>query len=360
MAVLTVMHSTREILSWSIANGWHNQIQVFVSDSGGPVLNEVLANGADEPAGTRLTTDTLFPQLCVAKPLVALAALEACDTAGVPLSTPVADVITELAGQRSGRIRIIDVLTHQTGYAALPADTAWLTWDWDDCMRFIYENPHDPESIPGGEACYQESRYWFLLGEIIYRVSGHGVHRFLRNLAGTYPALKGMFFGPMELHRSGRLGDVATIGGRTSHQAFLPATDKHGGWRGGATVYSSMRTMAEFMESLVTLRSDMIEPVRTGLIDAYFGSIRDWGLGVMIESRRWGGVSTVFSSYASPRAFGHVARMSLVAFCDPVHDLLVGIAGDGEPNAMTNKYFLRAACNAIFQDLGFASSGQRG
>lgn len=352
MSVPSIMRSTRETLRWSITNGWHNRIQVFVSSLGRPVLDEVLA---EESARSRAP---LFPQLCVAKPLVALAVLEACDAAGVSLDTPVAELITELAGPPSGAIRIIDVLTHRIGFAPLPGDVAWLARDWDDCMQSIYGTLRDPESSPGSEACYQESRYWFLLGEIIYRISGKGVHHFLRDLAGTHLALRGMFFGPAELQESGRLGDVVTIGGRTHPLTGLTAADKHGGWRGGATVYSSMRAMAEFMGGLMTLRGDMVKPIRAGMTDAYFGNIRDWGLGVMIESRRWGGVSTVFSSYASPRAYGHVARMSLIAFCDPSNDLLVGIAGDGEPNAMTNKYFLRSACNAIYKDLGYAHPGK--
>ena len=135
-------------------------------------------------------------------------------------------------------------------------------------------------------------------------------------------------------------------------------SDPQRGWRGGVNTFGSIRAIAAFLAALPgghDFQPDGVfhglpaiaAPWRTGLPDRYFRHVRDWGLGVMLESARWGRRSVVFTDLASPRTYGHVARAGIAAFVDPVQRVAGGVFGSGQLDAVQTRYFLRSACTAI-------------
>ena len=63
----------------------------------------------------------------------------------------------------------------------------------------------------------------------------------------------------------------------------------------------------------------MLRPAREGRVDATFDHIMDFGLGVILNSSRYG-VTTVpygFGTRAGEKSFGHGGARSSIAFADP-------------------------------------------
>jgi CubicO group peptidase (beta-lactamase class C family) len=317
----------------------HPSVQIYAAVGGTVAVDIEVSNGRVDGTAARRR---LFPLLSSAKPILAATALVACRDAGLPYDHPLAATIPELTGQGRDGIRLRDVLTHQTGFPPMPTRPEYARASWDDAFRSAIEVSGDGPVEPGGAACYQEWRYWFLLGEFITRVTGRPVPDVVRSAV----------LAPLGLDRE-------IVPGRAAPR------DPQRGWRGGVTTFGSVRAVAAFLAALPGgpdfqpdgVFHDLPEiaaPWRVGLVDTHFVGIRDWGLGVMLESVRWGRRSLVFSRYASARTYGHVARKGIVAFVDPVHGLAGAVLGSGNLDGIETRYFLRSACTAIYQELGLA------
>jgi CubicO group peptidase (beta-lactamase class C family) len=95
---------------------------------------------------------------------------------------------------------------------------------------------------------------------------------------------------------------------------------------------------------------------RQGAYDLSFRHIVDFGLGFIINSRRYG-QSTVPYGYgpcASDETFGHNGFQSTCALADPRHELAVVIIPNGCPGDAAHQQRLNALLAAVYQDLGLA------
>ena len=285
----------------------------------------------------------LFPLLSTAKPILAATALTVCRDAGLSLDHLLVDTIPELAGQGRERIRVRDVLTHQTGFPPMPTHPGLVAASWPDAFQGTTQVPAGTSIKPGTDGCYQEWRYWYLLGELITRITALPVPEVVRTRV---------------LRPLGLDGEIVL--GPAPPDDPTQRSDPQLGWRGGVHTYGSIRAIATFLAALPggpDFQPDGVfrdlpaiaAPWRSGLPDRYFSHIRDWGLGVMLESVRWGRRSLVFSRLASHRTYGHVARGAIAAFVDPVHQLTAGIFASGDLNAIQTSYLLRSACTAIYR-----------
>jgi CubicO group peptidase (beta-lactamase class C family) len=324
------------VLSAILADERHRSAQVYVSLDGQVTADLEIVDGVvDESAQRRR-----YPLMSAAKPILALAALVVCRDAGLSPDDPLVATIPDLAGRGRERIRLRDVLTHQTGFPPMATRPELVTAGWAEAFRYAVEVPDGETVEPGGAACYQEWRYWYLLGEFISRVTGRSVPEAVRTTV----------LRPLGLDREIVLG---ALDGSA-------CTDQQRGWRGGVTTYGSVRAVTAFLaaipggpnfqrDGLFYRLPPVAVPWRTGLPDRYFSCVRDWGLGVMLESHTWGRRSLVFSRLASPRAYGHVARKGIATFVDPVNRVAGGILSTTELSPVETRYFLRSACTAIYR-----------
>jgi CubicO group peptidase (beta-lactamase class C family) len=311
-----------------IAKGTHGRIGVCVQQGDQTLLDRVYIPENSLPGPTKIMT----PLGCVGRPILSAAALRLCSEGGIALSTAVADIIPEFGGQGREAIQIRHVLTHETGYRDSPQlPTGVTNSDWWDEFRQICLQPLP--APPGTVAHYQEARFWFLLGGIVTRLAGRSV-----------PDVMGEEY----LRRTGdMLGRTKPSGHESNGQK---------GWRGGIDSYASARGLARFMRSLAvgplaTVTKGIGDRQRTGRHDEYYRCVRDWGLGVMLESRQWGAASVVFSRMASTSTFGHTSRSPVVAMYDPEADLAVAVVGDRGVDEMVNKFIMRSACTSIYRSL---------
>jgi CubicO group peptidase (beta-lactamase class C family) len=327
------------VLGAILADERHRSAQVYVSVGGAVTVDVEITDGVPNRSTSRRR---LYPLMSAAKPILAVAALVVCRDAGMSVDEPLVTVIPELAGQGRERIRLRDVLTHQTGFPPMPTRPELLTATWAEAFQHALEVPDGEMVEPGGNACYQEWRYWYLLGELITRFTGRTVPETVRTKV----------LQPLGLDREIVLG--------TAHGS--PSTDQQLGWRGGVTTFGSIRAVTAFLaaipggpnstpDGLFYGLPPMAAAWRTGIPDRYFSCVRDWGLGVMLESHNWGRRSVVFSPLASPRTYGHLARKGIATFVDPVHRIAVGILSAADLTPIETMYFLRSAGTAAYRSL---------
>ena len=84
-----------------------------------------------------------------------------------------------------------------------------------------------------------------------------------------------------------------------------------------------------------------------------FKHVMDWGLGVIIDAKRYGsGVPYGFGQSASPRAFGHGGSQSSAGVADPGHVLVVALIFNGLPGEARHDRRLKRVTAAIYENFG--------
>ena len=93
---------------------------------------------------------------------------------------------------------------------------------------------------------------------------------------------------------------------------------------------------------------------RFGMFDETFRHVMDWGLGFIVDSKRYGPetVPYGFGPHASSRTFGHGGAESSIGFADPEAGLVVAWVANGMPGEARHNRRNRAINAAIYEDLG--------
>jgi CubicO group peptidase (beta-lactamase class C family) len=99
--------------------------------------------------------------------------------------------------------------------------------------------------------------------------------------------------------------------------------------------------------------AELIRPQRVGLFDETFQHVIDFGLGVVLNSNRYGSgtVPYGFGPVASDKAFGHGGSQSSIAFADPERDLVVVVICNGRPGEGRHQRRMRQILEALEEDL---------
>ena len=151
---------------------------VAVCIDGRPVV-ELWAGHQDEARTMPWRRDTLVNAFSVGKGVTSLALLMLVDRGLVDLDAPVARYWPEFAAEDKGAITVRQLLCHQAGLPAvrepLAADAIY---DWTTMTSALAATA--PWWTPGARHGYHVNTFGYLVGEIIRRVSGHGVGTFLR------------------------------------------------------------------------------------------------------------------------------------------------------------------------------------
>jgi CubicO group peptidase (beta-lactamase class C family) len=119
-----------------------------------------------------------------------------------------------------------------------------------------------------------------------------------------------------------------------------------------------MHDLAMFYERLLDELPMMKQRHREGVFDRTFQHTIDFGLGLIIDSNRYGRESVPygFGRYCSEESFGHGGAQSSIGFADPEHRLAVSAAANGLPGEVKHNRRFRDLNSAIYQDLGLAGN----
>jgi CubicO group peptidase (beta-lactamase class C family) len=320
---------------------------VTIALHGKPVVD--LWGGYADVARTKAwEEDTIVNVFSVCKALNAIAVLRLAEQGHVDLDAPVARYWPEFASNGKGAVTVRMMLAHRAGLVALRdplPDTAML--DWSTITRAIANEK--PWWEPGTAHGYHVNTFGFLTGEIVRRVSGKSIGRFLRDEVWTpleadmhigapahthhrvaefqWPGSppKPEFADDHELMRWNAYWNPAGFSGgrwvntKEWRAAEVPSTNGHANARSIARVYSALANGGTIDGVSVLSKEMLSESTRAHSIGTDLVSQRPihFGLGfqLTIPERPLG---------PNPNAFGHFGAGGSLGFCDPDTGLSFG------------------------------------
>ena len=179
---------------------------VAIHLNGAPVV-DLWAGLADPVLGRPWQEDTIAHAYSVSKPLVATCALLLADRGELDLDAPVASVWPEYARAGKERTLVRHLLTHQAGLLVLqePQPPEALL-DWERIVELLAAET--PLWVPGTRHGEIAGFYGHLVGEVVRRVDGRSLGRFLaEELAAPWGLDFHIGLGPAERSRAARLVD---------------------------------------------------------------------------------------------------------------------------------------------------------
>ena len=349
-----------------IAEGLHLGAQLYVSLAGKCAAD--LAIG-ESRAGVAMASDTLSLWLSAGKPVTAVAIAQQVERGTLAVADPVARHVPEFAQHGKERITIRHLLTHTGGFRGgdlIPEDLPWRELIERICAATV-----ESDWPVGEKAGYHLSSSWFILAEIVQRLSGRAYSGYAREeifeplgMNDSWigmPAARYLEYGErigfIHLLRSGKLSPHADWNSEADCVRCRPGGNARGPVRELGRLYESLLGFERQLLKRETV-DEFTRRHRVGLFDHTFQHVIDFGLGFIVNSNRYG-VETVPYGYgrsASDEAFGHSGAQSSCAFADPVHQLVVAWSCNGLPGERLHQRRAREINSAIYEDLGLAYS----
>ena len=331
---------------------------------------------AAEPPGIRpgvaMTRAHRMLWMSSTKPFAAVAIAQLRERGRLAFDDPVAAVVPEFAAGGKEAITIRHLLTHTGGIRMI--DVGFPTKSWDKIVAAICARRIEPNWEPGRKAGYHLESSWFVLGEIVRRLDGRTFDRYAREeIFEPLGAARSWIGMPPELYHAERDSIAPMFDVSTPHAPReLASTGEERLTRPnpGANGCGPLRELARLYEALAAggeldgrrllsaaSVAELTSPQRVGLLDQTFKTTLDWGLGVILDSQRYGDPKAPYGygPHAGPRTFGHSGARSSTAFCDPDAGLVVALAVNGLPDDETHRLRFERITRAIYEDLGLST-----
>lgn len=354
-----------EVLQAGIVQRLHLGAQVYVSRGG-----DALADAAVGEAriGEPLTSEHWLPLLSAGKPLTAVAVAQLVERGLFHFEDPVANHIPEFGAAGKHAVSVRQLLTHTSGLPNI--ETGWPDAPWEESLQRICEASAESNCTPGECASYNFSGSWFVLGELIQRLDGRPFPRYLREEICEPFGLKHLWNGipadQLTTHERWLAPSYIAERGSGLRQWNLSETQHAAKPSPGSNTRGPARELGWFYESLLGWRTgdsrrmlpaktvaELTRRHRVGLFDTTLQHIVDFGLGIIINSQRYGSqtVPYGFGPLASEATFGHGGSQSSIAFADPERQLVVVIVCNGRPGEARHQRRMRAILDALERDL---------
>jgi CubicO group peptidase (beta-lactamase class C family) len=254
--------------------------------------------------------------------------------------------LPELRGSYAGGLDLLSILTHRTGLRHAELD---LTAPKGTLFEILAGSTPDKFQLRSGQPAYDPRGGWWILHQWLERNTGMSWQDFLSREVLRPAGAEEMFFAsadretdiPMDEWKGGRWHPAPAVQGR-----------EH--------LCGSASSLARFYQALLSgkiLQPDSFRKFsrrwREGEKDATFGHTVDFGLGIILDSNRYG-ASTVpygFGTQSSDRTFGHGGARSSVAFAEPETDLVVAIWLNGQVPENKHQPRMRAILDLLREEL---------
>lgn len=350
-----------DVLRRGVESNLHVGGQLYVSRRGEVVCDDAVGTADGQRP---LDPATAMPLLCAGKPFTSVAVGIAVDRGQLAFDQPVVELIEEWDEARAVDLRLSHLLTHSVPFPGDPAVGTFAA-DWPRIVQRVTRTRLDRSPAPGELARYTVLSSWFLLGEILQRVTGRDIVDLLRDEVieptGSLPC---SLRTPSEANRS-LLFDTSA---GTPTPSFLLAGSETGDVPSpGLGMWGTASALGRFYEELLAVgRGDRSVPLicpatlatmttthRRGLACPVYASSVEWGLGFVTDGRVVGGRES------GPRNFGHDGRHAGLAFADPDRDLVVVILTNGMPRPARSWRRFRAMVDAVYRELDGPSPNGR-
>ncbi|HEY3110787.1 MAG TPA: serine hydrolase domain-containing protein [Chloroflexota bacterium] len=302
------------------------------------------ANGSPGP-DRAVDGDTLFTVFSTGKGVVATALHILAERGRVDYDAPIARYWPEFAANGKERVTVRDALTHRSGVPQMPEGlVAADLLDWEKMVAAVARLT--PILPPGTTTAYHALTYGWIVGEVVRRIDGRPIGRFVQEEICAPLGMADLYFGIPEsaAPRVARLERAEpepgvpepapdSIALRAAPRELVEIIAAPAGWRAaipGGNCVASARAIARMYAGLIGpvdgVRLLPAERVRTATalqtdeVDANLGRAINKGLGYFL-----GGSP---ASAMGPRltAFGHSGAGGSIGFADPEIGLAVGFA----------------------------------
>jgi CubicO group peptidase (beta-lactamase class C family) len=364
-----MMQRTMSAISEGMERGLHVGAQVYVSLRGEVMADEAVGvawPGRDGAAALPMTRDTITLWLSAGKPITAVAVARLWERGALELDDPVAKFVPEFAAHGKESVTLRHILTHTAPLRMV--DTGWPNVSWAEVVRRICAARPEPRWISGRTAGYSLHVMWTVLGEVVRRVSGSPIERFVRDEVFGPCGMRNCFLAMTDeeiaanrdrlaVTQVTEKGTPVDYGTETDAALRVP--------RPGASARGPARELGKFYETLLAHGAGLISPQtveamtarhRVNTFDKTFQAVIDWGLGFIANSLMYGKEDAPYQygPHASVRAFGHSGNQSSVGFADPEHQLAVAVVLNGMAGEAAHQARMRAILAAVYEDLGLA------
>lgn len=358
---------TRQVLEAGISRGLHLGGQVYVSVDGQTLAD--FAVGENTP-GEPLRTDMLMLWMSSGKPVTAVALAQLRERGLLDWDDPVVGYIPGFEAREKQGITLRHLLTHTGGIRWVKP--GWEEQDWDGIITAISGTRVEPRWMPGENAGYHPRTSWYILAEVVRRVSGQDFNAYCRQhvldpagMVDTHFALTP----EMEGNYQGRVGVMYDTEGQEPVVCSADSPSERQRVRPGSSARGPVRELGRFYEMLLNSGSiggravlspesvaDLTARQRVGLKDQTFGAVVDWGLGFALDSKRYPDqqVPYGFGPHSSDSTFGHGGMQSSMGFCDPEKGLVAAWVVNGLAREPVHQERNQQINAAIYEDAGLA------
>jgi CubicO group peptidase (beta-lactamase class C family) len=376
--------------------GLHVGAVVHVRRHGEVLLDAAIGYTSQYTDRRALSPENQILWLSAGKPLTAIAVVKLAEESLVGIDDPVAHYIPEFAENGKSGVLVRNLLTQTAAYQ--PPRIDWPRTDWTDIIGSICKASMPPDRVPGKYAAYDPQTTWYLLAEIVHRVTGVANYEYvsaniLAPLGCDETASIGMAADKWtKLHDEGNLVQLMDTTKSASARLNLiskrdpgvnadnptpwPGDDAQraaahnpgGGAVGRArdlgAVYQmlldeGLATGPDGTQTRILSRASVREMTtrqRAGLLDHTFKQTVDWGFGLLINSSKYSDTPPPYGygRHASESTFGHGGMQSTTAFADPAAGLAVVIIFNGLPGEAKHSRRVDLVNTALYEDLGLS------
>lgn len=385
MNIAETLPNTMAVLQDGIDRGYHFGGQVSVYRGGELIVDDAfgtLGPDSSEP----MSRDHILCWRSAGKPWTAVAVMQCIERGELSLETPAyegfaANALTTIVPPSGPMAQLKHVLTHTTGWNHV--DIGWPNASHLESLERIRAVTFRDGAAPGEVAAYDPQGGWFVLGTLLERTADANfddesdelppsiigiLHKnvFTRAEVDAFIALSdenaSVTKAPIAPQFNTQRG--ANVELPMASDAALrspsPGSSCRGPVRSLAKLYAVLLSdLAGDGEPTLLNRSSVNEMTRRhreDMMDLTFQHKLDFGLGLIINSNRYGAetVPYGFGRYASERAFGHGGAQCAMGFADPEYDLAVGWVLNGLAGEPRHNKRNREINSAIYEDLGLA------
>ncbi|MBT4428103.1 MAG: beta-lactamase family protein [Rhodospirillaceae bacterium] len=333
--------AVRVALQENFADGGEVGEAVAVWADGCSVV-DLWAGHCDEARSKPWLEDSIACMFSVGKPFAIFALLMLAERGEIELDKLVADYWPQYARAGKETTTIRHIVTHMAGLPGVLGVAPGGAYDWDAMVQAI-ENAA-PISVPGEEGCYHTFTLGHLTGELVRRVSGKSIGRFVRE--EIFEPLGGGFYfglGDAELARCADIVhpspdpwtemflDLDTLNGKywvplpirdgedfnsdKFRRLEMPAYNGHGNARAVARFYAALVNDGE-IDGVRLIEKGAIDWIRReqwACLDAVGLDVR-MSYGFMLNNE--------FAKFNdNPDSFGHLGVGGALGFADPARKL---------------------------------------
>lgn len=326
-------------------------IALAVRRRGELVLERAIGHARD---GELATARTPFCTFSVSKAVTAVVMHMLDERDVLRLDDPVCEYLPEFARHGKEWVTIRHVLTHRAGIPSVTGDGGTLEALTDPERIVAMLCDEKPVFLPGRRLAYHAVTGGFILGEIVRRVTGRGIDRFLADEVARPLGFEHLSYGLAPEHQAAAAENrftgypvpfpfsqvVKRALGMPLPAAVTASNDPR--WLGSVVpsgnVYATADDLARFFELILrggelaghrvlaprTVRRLLVESAYLEP-DLTLGLAVRYGQGVML-----GALPISLFGPDTPRAFGHYGLVTIVGYSDPDRDVSVGLLTSGK------------------------------